>query len=91
MDNSGHLWTVDVSGFWWILGVSRCSKLRPWPSKGSKFFLVTFGLSLLWIGSLTFLLVWLTDTASRRHSVEQLIFRLFRFSSRFTLHSVTLN
>lgn len=36
----------------------------PWPSKGSKFFLVTFGLSLLWIGSLTFLLVWLTDTVA---------------------------
>ncbi|CAE7580928.1 Slc24a2 [Symbiodinium natans] len=33
----------------------------PWPSKGSKLFMLTFGLSLLWIGGFAFLLVWWTD------------------------------
>lgn len=43
---------------------SRVDVLRPWPSKGSKLFLLTFGLSLLWIGGFAFLLVWWTDVAS---------------------------
>ena len=37
--------------------------LRPWPSKGSKFYMVTFFLSLLWIAAFSFPLVWLTETA----------------------------
>mmetsp|Transcript_20169 Transcript_20169/g.47086 ORF Transcript_20169/g.47086 Transcript_20169/m.47086 type:complete len:561 (+) Transcript_20169:136-1818(+) len=37
----------------------------PWPSQGSKFFMVTFCLSLLWIGGFAFLLVWWTDTVTR--------------------------
>lgn len=37
----------------------------PWPSKGSKLFLLTFGLSLLWIGGFAFLLVWWTDVVAK--------------------------
>jgi len=33
----------------------------PWPSKGSKRFMLIFGMSLLWIGGFAFLLVWWTD------------------------------
>eukprot|EP00438_Fugacium_kawagutii_P010349 Skav210920 [mRNA] locus=scaffold4127:68207:73315:- [translate_table: standard] len=33
----------------------------PWPSKGSKFYMVSFGLSLLWIGGFAFCLVWWTE------------------------------
>lgn len=36
----------------------------PWPSQGSKWFLATFFLSLLWIGGFSFLLVWWTDTVA---------------------------
>ncbi|CAE7580926.1 Slc24a2 [Symbiodinium natans] len=36
----------------------------PWPSKGSKLFMLTFGLSLIWIGAFAFLLVWWTDTVT---------------------------
>lgn len=35
--------------------------LRPWPSKGSKFYMVSFGLSLMWIGGFAFCLVWWTE------------------------------
>lgn len=37
----------------------------PWPSKGSKLFMLTFGLSLLWIGGFAFLLVWWTDIVAK--------------------------
>lgn len=33
----------------------------PWPRKGQKLYMVSFGLSLLWIGSFAFLLVWWTE------------------------------
>eukprot|EP00913_Durusdinium_trenchii_P008752 g8219.t1 len=33
----------------------------PWPSKGSKLYMVSFGFSLLWIGGFAFLLVWWTE------------------------------
>ncbi|CAE7174831.1 SLC24A1 [Symbiodinium pilosum] len=36
----------------------------PWPSKGSKFYMVTFFLSLLWIAAFSFPLVWLTETVA---------------------------
>ncbi|CAE7700762.1 SLC24A1 [Symbiodinium sp. CCMP2456] len=36
----------------------------PWPSKGSKLYMVTFGLALLWIGGFAFLLVWWTETVA---------------------------
>jgi len=36
----------------------------PWPSKGSKMFMLTFVISLIWIGTFAFFLVWLTDTVT---------------------------
>jgi len=36
----------------------------PWPSKGSKLYMVTFGLALIWIGGFAFLLVWWTETVA---------------------------
>lgn len=34
----------------------------PWPYKGSKWYMVCFALSLLWIAGFSFLLVWWTET-----------------------------
>jgi len=45
-------------------------RLRPWPRKGQKLYMVSFGLSLLWIGSFAFLLVWWTEIALRRNWVK---------------------
>lgn len=53
-------------------GATCYTELRPWPSKGSKLFLLTFGLSLLWIGGFAFLMVWWTDTAARTESSVQM-------------------
>lgn len=36
----------------------------PWPAKGSKLYMVTFGLALIWIGGFAFLLVWWTETVA---------------------------
>ena len=46
------------------------NRLRPWPRKGQKLYMVSFGLSLLWIGSFAFLLVWWTEIALRRNWVK---------------------
>jgi len=45
----------------------------PWPSKGSKLYMVTFFLSLLWIGCFAFLLVWWTETVAAVIGVPTII------------------
>lgn len=57
-----HLWS---KGYISCLQVIPLQQLRPWPSKGSKLYMVSFGFSLLWIGGFAFLLVWWTEIAPR--------------------------
>jgi len=45
----------------------------PWPRKGQKLYMVSFGLSLLWIGSFAFLLVWWTEIVASIIGVPTII------------------
>mmetsp|Transcript_64172 Transcript_64172/g.150630 ORF Transcript_64172/g.150630 Transcript_64172/m.150630 type:complete len:549 (-) Transcript_64172:39-1685(-) len=45
----------------------------PWPHKGSKYFLATFALSLVWIGGFAFLLVWWTDTVTEVLTIPTIV------------------
>mmetsp|Transcript_35718 Transcript_35718/g.79956 ORF Transcript_35718/g.79956 Transcript_35718/m.79956 type:complete len:555 (+) Transcript_35718:111-1775(+) len=45
----------------------------PWPSKGSKLYMLTFFLALCWIGGFAFLLVWWTDTVTSTLGIPTIV------------------
>ncbi|CAE7174824.1 SLC24A2 [Symbiodinium pilosum] len=45
----------------------------PWPSKGSKWFLATFGLSLLWISGFSFCMFWWTEIVTEVLTIPTIV------------------